>query len=436
MSKRAARQQDAEETSVVSPGALVNANGDGGMTTPAWIILAGAALVSILPLFVYWRQFSELFFFHDDFLLLHELSGSTLSQWIVHPFAGESIVPLFKFLWITAVRWFGGSYMAMIVLQWLTHLAICLAFGRLLIRSGVPTVAAGFAVLTFGLPSCNIETLAWSMQWGAQLSTLFFLLAWYALLTILESQAGIGWYAWYVSCVAASTLCASRGIVSGMILGLFIVLAGKGVRRIRLCVVSVAPTALLILATWMLVPPFKETQVGHFTYSLNYFLLNPLFSLVPIGKDPTDVSLLMFFGAVKLFVIGWAFYKSRRRLYPLLATLVALDLATAAALGYARTWTGLATTVSSRYQYIPLLIFGVMAGIIVAGWSREVKLIVVVVWIGLLAYRWGPTVGQWAAQRGTAIRTALADNPPDATFDPSKLSTAEARKLIDQFHLH
>jgi hypothetical protein len=412
------------------------AEANGPTTTPAWAIIAGSSLVSIIPLFAYWRQLSLLFFFHDDFLLLHELAGSSLLRWIFHPFAGESIIPLFKFLWIGAVWSFGGSYLALIVLQWLTHLSICLEFGWLLVRLRVPAAAAGFAVLTFGLASSNIETLAWSMQWNAQLNMLFFLLAWHALVTILERHTGIGWYVWYAFCIFASSLCSSRGVVCGMMLGLFIVLSGEGVRRIRLCAISLAPTALLVLATWLFVPPFRETQLGHFTYSLNYLMLNPLFPLVPTGRLPTSPMPIVFFGAVKLFVIGWAFYKSDRRLYPFLATLVAFDMATAAALGYARTWTGLSTTVSSRYQYISLLVFGPMAGILVAGWRREFKVIVFVLWIWLLAYRWGPSLDYWAIWRGTNIRIALARNPPNAPFDPSRLSTAEARKLVERFQLH
>lgn len=436
MSKRTLKRQKTRKSSIATPDGLAGANTNGMMTAPAWVIIGGSALLSMIPLFVCWRQLSKLFFFHDDFLLLHELAGSTLFRWIVHPFVGESIVPLFKFLWISAVWSFGGSYMAMIVLQWVTHLSICLAFGWLLIRLRVPPVAAGFAVLTFGLPWSNIETLAWSMQWGAQLTMLFFVLAWHALLTILARRTGVGVYVWYVFCILASALCSSRGIVCGMLLGLFIVLAGQGIWRIWLCAVSLAPTALLILATWLFVPPFQETQVGHFTYSLNYLLLNPLFLLIPIGKNPEDVSLIVFFGAVKLFVIGWAFYKSGRRFYPLFATLVAFDLATAAALGYARTWTGLSTTVSSRYQYIALFIFGPMAGMPVAGWRKELQIAVFVVWIALLAYRWERTADDWAASRGTEIRRALAHNPPGAPFDPSKLSAGEARKLIGQFQLH
>jgi hypothetical protein len=436
MSRRAAKRQKARKSVIAASVALPDAKGEGVMTSSAWVMIAGSALISIYPLLAYWPQFSQLFFFHDDFLLLHELAGSTLFQWIMHPFVGESIVPLFKSLWIGALWLFGGSYMALIVLQWITHLAICVTFGWLLVRVRLPAVAAAFAVLTFGLASSNIETLAWSMQWGSQLSILFILLAWHALLTILKRAAGAGWYVWYVVCLCASTLCSSRGIVSGMILVLYIVLAGEGARRLWLCVTSIVPTVLLVLGTWLFVPSFKQTQLGHFTYSLTYLALNPLFSLVPNHWRPASVGLMVVFGAIKLLLILWAFYKSGRRLYPFLGALVALDVATAAALGYARTWTGLSTTVSSRYQYIPLLVLGPMCGMIVAGWRRELKVLVFVLWIWLLAYRWDGTVRYWASWRGTSIRSAIARNRPYATFDPSRLSTAEARRLIERFQLH
>lgn len=406
------------------------------MTTSAWVIVAGSAVISILPLFAYWRQFNALFFFHDDFLLLHELAGSTLFRWIMHPFAGESIFPLFKFLWIVVVRSSGGSYMTLVVLQWLTHLAICVVFGWLLIRLRMPAAAAGFAVLTFGLASSNIETLTWSIQWNAQLNMLFFLLAWHALVTIMERKTGVGWHVWYVFCIVAGTLCSSRGVVCGLMLALFLVLSGQGIRRKWLCIASVAPTALLVLATWLFVPPFKETQLGHFTYSLHYFMMNPLYLLLPIRRYPGNMNSIVFFGGIKIVVMAWAFYKSDRRLYPLLVTLVAFDLATAAALGYARTYTGLSTAVSSRYQYISLFVFGPLCGVIMAGWRSELKVVVFVLWIWLLAYRWDYSINHWAVLRGTAIRNALAQNPPNATFDPSKLSTAEGRKLIDQYRLH
>jgi hypothetical protein len=164
--------------------------------------------------------------------------------------------------------------------------------------------------------------------------------------------------------------------------------------------------------------------------------MNPLYLLLPIRKYPGDVSPLVFFGGIKLIVMAWAFYRSERRLYPLLIALVVFDVATAAALGYARTYTGLATAVSSRYQYIALLVFGPLCGIIVAGWRRELQVVVFVLWIWLLAYRWDHSITYWAAWRGTEVRNALVRNPPNVPFDPSKLSTGEARRLIDQFRLH
>src|SRR5512140_917156 len=136
-----------------------------------------AALVSLLPLLIFWRDFQQLFFFHDDWELLNGYSTQTLTQWLAQPFLAEGILPLFKLFWITAVQWLGGGYTAMIVLLWLTHCLISILFGRTLSRLGMPDVAAAFAVLLFALSWTNIETLVWSLQWSAQLGLLFFFLA-------------------------------------------------------------------------------------------------------------------------------------------------------------------------------------------------------------------------------------------------------------------
>src|SRR5258707_15694193 len=88
----------------------------------------GAAMFSMLPLLVYWRDFQLLFFFHDDWELLEGFSTNTLANWLAQPFLGEGILPLFKALWIAAVKLLGGSYMAMILLLWLTHFIIALFF--------------------------------------------------------------------------------------------------------------------------------------------------------------------------------------------------------------------------------------------------------------------------------------------------------------------
>src|SRR5262245_28170719 len=93
-----------------------------------------AALVSLVPLLIYWAEFRRLFFFHDDWELLDGYSTHPLATWLAEPFLGEGILPVFKLLWIGAVSLLGGSYVALILVLWLTHLAIALSFGALLMR--------------------------------------------------------------------------------------------------------------------------------------------------------------------------------------------------------------------------------------------------------------------------------------------------------------
>jgi len=141
---------------------------------------------SVLPLLVFSHSFRQLYFFHDDWELLDGAFRSSLMSWAFEPFLGESVIPVFKLLWIGAVRAFGGSYFALICLLWATHLAISMLFAWLLARFDAPLPAIVIAVLTFGMSWTNIETLGWSMQWGSQLALLFFLIAWHALLRILS----------------------------------------------------------------------------------------------------------------------------------------------------------------------------------------------------------------------------------------------------------
>ena len=106
------------------------------------------------------------------------LDGATrlgLCRWLAEPFVGEGVFPLFKLLWLGAVRLTEGSYFCMILLLWITHVAVCLLFGCLLARFDLPPAAISFALLTFGLSWTNLETLGWAMQWNTQLAIVFFL---------------------------------------------------------------------------------------------------------------------------------------------------------------------------------------------------------------------------------------------------------------------
>ena len=87
-------------------------------------------------LFCLWHaQFSRLFWFADDLFLLDQISRRGFWHWTMEMFA-ENFAPLFKLLWGGAAFVFHGSYLAMLVLLWLTHALNIALFGRLLTRAG------------------------------------------------------------------------------------------------------------------------------------------------------------------------------------------------------------------------------------------------------------------------------------------------------------
>lgn len=397
---------------------------------------AGAALISLLPPLVYWTHLQKLFFFHDDWELLNGYSTQTLPQWLTQPFLGEGILPLFKFLWIVAVRSFGGSYMAMIALLWLTHLAIALLFGHILRRAGLPANGAAFAVLMFALPWTQMETLGWSMQWSAQLGLLFFFAAWSILLGILENPrtppvaTGI-----YALCILAGGLCSARSIIAGAILAVFVLLSGTSRKHQSLCAISLLPPAALIFAMWLYVPR-QGASLGAASYAAHYFFLNPLYLLISFPGRAVDTRALLLFGTAKVLFIAWALFTANRKSFAVLLTLLAFDALTAASLGYARSYTELATTVSSRYQYISLLCFAPFAGVAFMGLRRDAQVLSLLASICLFGYPWRTHVPLWAKQRGADIRFAIERKAGGGRFDPSSLTASQARELIRRYELH
>lgn len=399
-------------------------------------VIWAASLASLLPLILFMRSFQQLYFFHDDWELLDGAARTNLWNWLIQPFLGESIIPVFKLLWLGAVHLLGGSYFAMICLLWTTHLAICLLLGWLLARFRLPTAAIGFALLTFGLAWSNIETLGWSMQWCSQLALLFFLVGWHWLLRILEGGHGVAGYA---LCLLASALSSSRGIISGLLLALFVLLTpADRKRKVFLCVVSIVPAALVLSAMYLLVvgQSADRSLPAALSYGTHYFLLNPLYHLISIPKKTVGLAALLFYGFLKIVVIAWTLRKADAPWRPLLLVLVAFDLANAAALGFGRYHTGLDTTVSSRYQYLSLFCFGPLAGLLMMRPRRVVRAAMFLVWVPLLAYPWKRHAPRWAGWRGVEIREQLARVPDSAHFDPSSLTAGRARELIEIYHLH
>lgn len=367
-----------------------------------------AALVSLLPLLVYWRNFQHLFFFHDDWELLDGCSTQTLPQWLAQPFLGEGILPLFKLLWITAVQWLGGSYLALIVLLWLTHWLLAILLGLLLSRMGVSIKAAVFAVLMFGLSWTNLETPSWSMQWSAQLGLLFFFSAWQLLLSILGKSANPpALTALYAFCLLAGGLCLSRSITAGAVLAVFILLAGTSRRHWILCAISLLPSAFLSALMWLFVPHPDAQLWSAVSYATHYFLLNPLYLLISFPGRIVDTRALLLFGIAKVLFLAWTIFRANRKSVPLLLTLLAFDLMTAVTLGYARSCMGVPTTISARYQYDSLLCFAPLAGQVFAGFRRELQVAVLLASLVLFAYPWRTHLPLWAKLRGADLRIAL-----------------------------
>ena len=397
------------------------------------ITVIACSLVSLLPLLICWPQFSRLFFFDDDWEMLDGAAKLGLNRWLAEPFLGEGIFPLFKLLWMGAIRLTGGSYFGLILLLWGTHIVICVLLGWLLARFGLRPAAIAFALLSFGLAWTNLETLTWAMQWNSQLALVFFLAAWHFLLGThtLDRRAAA-----CLLCLLASGLCSSRGIVSGAVLAVFVLVRGEDRGRLRLTALCLASSALFVAATWLLAPHHVVQPGAALLYGCDYLLSNPLYLPLPPLRQLFGIAAPLACGALKAAVFFWAFRKAEPSARPLLWTLVAFDLVVAASLGYSRWSKGLSTTTSSRYQYIPLLCFGPMAGILVARLRSRVQVGVLLLCAVALALPWKRHAEQWDAWRGDKLRVAVERTGPTDRFDPSRLTAGRARELIRLYGLH
>jgi len=396
-------------------------------------IVAGS-IASLLPLFVCWPLFHRLFFYGDDWEMLDGASRLALGRWLAEPFLGEGIFPLFKLLWLGAGRLTGGSHFGMILLLWTTHLAICLLFGWLLARFELPAAAIAFALLTFGLSWTNLETLVSPMQWNAQLAIVFFLAAWHF---VLGTRKLDGRAAACFLCLLISGLCSTRGIVSGLVLAVFVLARGKSGEQLHLVVLCLAPSLLVGAAMLLLAPHHVFPKLGStLLFGLDYLISNPLFTPLPPVRNMFGAGAPFAFGALKAAVLVLAYRSAGPATRTLLVTLGAFDLIVAAALGYSRSYTGLAAATSSRYQYISLLCFVPFAGILVARLRIGVRGAILLICAVGLVIPWNRHAEQWAGWRGDQVRAAIEHLPATEHFDPSSVTVGRARELMRLYRLH
>jgi len=411
--------------------------------------------LTLLPFLLFRNEVHTLYWYGDEWDLMDQISRNGFGSWLGEMFA-ENFVPLFKLLWGSAVA-VTGSYTFMLWLGWLTHAANVVLFARVLERANFSRTAALVPVLVFGLSSTNIETLVWSVQWSASLSTGFLLLA---LLGRLSGEGfGVrGLRAWLPPLFGlCSALCFSRGVLTGLLVGVsYLVALGQErepvSRRLLLFQACVLPSVLVLLAMVFLssgTPGGGAPVSEALRFALLYLGQNPLHRL--LGVDSTGVITACLLLAVKVALCVQALRWCRwgRRGW-LVAFLLALDLGNASLLGLGRWQGGPAASVSSRYQYMSLLCFLPVLGLCLeAAMERHLhRFGRLGLWLPgaglaalgwLLMTSWAEPMRLWSVLHGVETHQALRHAgvaPGDAGMPGVSFITPErARELEKEFRL-
>ena len=419
-----------------------------------------AGLLALAPLLLWHRQFAELYWFADDFLLVDEIAMMGLKHWLF-VFFTESFVPLFKLGWGSALQLCGGSYLAMLWLLWITHAANTLVFGRLLLRAGFPWFAALFAQLVFALTPGNIETLAWSVQWSALLATLFLLLG----LLWLENRAAIrSVWSWRVhvplALFAAASACSfARGVLTGGMLALAVVLPDlleldwrTFLRRVPAAVFCIVPSAVVALAILVIPQGNQHGLASHVPeiarFASTFLFLSPWHQLFGFSEiTPGSVALL---AGLKIAMVGGGLVLARGRVRTMLIVLLAYDIGNALLLGIGRYHTGIQAALGPRYLYSSLIAVLPSAGLLLAHFGPKLvvhvisKRIVATLLLALLSWRllsgWPDALAPFVAWRGTEMRLLMQ---APYTTDPATTVPAlgfmhieRAKALQRTYNLH
>ncbi len=419
-----------------------------------------AGLVALTPFFLWRTQFAKLFWFADDLFLLDQISRMGFWHWTTEMFA-ENFAPLFKLLWGGAAFIFHGSYLAMLVLLWLTHALNIALFGRLLTRAGFHWFPMLAAQLVFGLSVANLETLGWSVQWSAVLATTFLLgaLLWLEMNVAAPRTWTMRRHGVLLLLVAASACSFSRGVLTGGVVALALLwplLAESKPAglwpRIWPALLCAAPAAVVMLAIGILAHGNHEQMAGHggdmLAYGLYFFLLNPFQALLDV--NPWGPAAVLWLGALKCALIFFVLRLTSGRKRALLVVLLAYDLGNAALLGIGRYHTGLETAVSSRYCYSSLLATLPFAAAAIELCFRRRPLptvmhytAITVILLGLVAHSlrgWPAHLNEFCNWRGSGLRQLFFDE--SAAHTDAKVPALEfmpvsrAKELIRAYNLH
>lgn len=394
-----------------------------------------AGICALLPFLIWYREFKELFWFGDDFFLLDQIAQMGMIKWTTLVFS-ENFVPLFKVLWGNAVFLFGGSYLAMLWLLWLSHALNTFFFARILNSAGFSKIATLFSVMIFAISPVNIETLGWSVQWSAVLATNFLLIGLWWLERNREHLDGFSWRIHLPLFIfATASACSfSRGVLTGAVMALGCLLPTILCFRPRLFSKKLPGALLCLLPALAVAIVIKLSSSGnhqHMTghwgeilaFGASYFLLNPAHAL--LGNTSLHPVTMMLIATFKIGLVIAALRLSRGRVLHTLLLLLAFDLGNALLLGIGRYHTGFLAAMSSRYQYSSLIAALPFAGVILSTLISRIprlkprRWITIVTMILIAAYSlwgWPATLAKFTGWRGTEVRRLLAE---PTTNDPS-----------------
>ncbi|HLP09572.1 MAG TPA: hypothetical protein VK178_15520 [Opitutaceae bacterium] len=416
-------------------------------------------LLALAPFVLWHGEFAKLVWFADDLFLVDEISRIGLWRWLC-VFFTESFVPLFKLGWGGALHLFGGSYLALLTLLWLTHALNVALLGRVLLRVGLPWFAAVAAQVVFALTPGNLESLAWSVQWSALLATTFLLLGLHVLGNDSARDVCPSWRttALLALCAAASACCFARGVLTGGVFSVAVLAPAaldrdwRGlVRRTPAALCALAPAIAVALAI-LLIPQGNQRQLGGHLFEVAQFAATFLF-LSPgpqlFGADVTFASALVF-GATKIAVVAGSFSVARGRMRALLLALTAYDLGNAVLLGIGRYHTGALAALGQRYLYGSLLATLPFLAFLLAHFATRfvahvrLRTALASALLLLLAVHflrgWPAALAPFVAWRGTEMRALLAApyNPaPDVKVPALDFMHLERAKALQRaYDLH
>lgn len=419
-----------------------------------------AATISILPFLACLPQFRQLFWFGDEWDLLHQIERRGLAGWVTSLAAegiGENFIPLFKLIWGGAVFFFSGSYFAIIALLWLFHALNVLALGLILRRSGSGAAAVLFACLFAGLPASNIEALGWSIQFSQVSSFTFLLWGLLAVLHYLDAERQrIGWAAAVLILTTCGLLTFSRGVLAAVALSGALLVMAKGLNvSLRARIALAVPVLLLALAEASLITGTSQGNHQHLLssgaetyrsmarFAIGFFLFNPFHALLRITNLGTLAMVCL--GVCKVAVVAVALATTSGRIRMLILLFVAFDGANACLVAIGRYQTGLAAAVGSRYQYVSLFCLAPSVAAVFACFLTRIprRQTNWVAGAALLACatgtsaKWRSDMIFWADWRGRNTRLLLVSSAAQGAMpNVPSITVAGAREMVRAYHLH